>query len=223
MSISGLCKRVSSFGFTLLEQGYALDAQQHALSVVKGGVRALSWVRDGSTALILPASPRVDDYLKLLQNREYSFLMHDGAAVQVLYQYNGSSLVKHRLLYWPCPFEVERALQDYGQPIADLLETVFLGNTRTETVLRGLIRFDYAPAVAGEFHPASHLTMAHQECRIPIHAPLSFDTFMRFVLENFHPQAWRDGKVRAHFAFKQELTSLRAEENERVHLEWRYC
>lgn len=222
MSIGGLCKRVSSFGFTLLEQGYAVDAQPHAVSPVKGSIKALSWVRDKSAALILPALPRVDDYLRLIREREYSFLMRDGAAIQILYQYDRSNLVRHRLQYWPCPFDAEDMLEEFAEPIIDMLEILFLENVRSETVLRGLLRFDYAPDDAGMLHPASHLTMAGPECRIPVHAPLSFDTFMRFVLENFYRDAWSDEKVRAHFAFEQEVKSLQGGEEERVHLAWHY-
>lgn len=206
----------------MLELGYALDAQPHAVSHVKGHVRSLSWVRDGSVALVLPGLPRIDDYVRLVRDREYSFLMHDGAAIQILYQYERSVLVRHRLLYWPCPFDAEDAFRQFGYPVVDLLEALFLGNIRTEVVLRGLLRFDYVPDAAREFHPASHLTLARSECRIPVHAPLSFDTFMRFVLENFYLEAWSDQKIAAHFACQQEVNSIHTRDLERVHLAWRY-
>lgn len=221
MSVGGLCKRVSSFGFTLLERGYALDAKPHIVSTVKGKVKSVSWVRNESAALMVPALPRLDDYLQLIRDQEYSYLMHDGAAVQILYQYNDSEVSKHRLLYWPCPFDALDALEQ-ETPVIDAIETTFLGNLRTETVLRGLLRFDYTPEYAAELHPASHLTLSGPDCRIPVHAPLSFDTFMRFVLENFYPRAWSDRKVMSHLAFEQEEICLAASESERIHLVWQY-
>jgi len=221
MTVAGLCKRVSSRGFTLLEQGFALDARPHAVSDVRGRVKAVSWVHDSSTSLMIPSLPKVDDYLGLVRSQNYSFLMQDGAAVQILYQYDGAQITRHRLLYWPCPFDAVEVF-DYEIPVIDVFETLFLENVRTEAILRGLLRFDFAPDDAGELHPPSHLTLAAPDCRVPVHAPLSFDTFMRFLLENFYPQAWMDKKVKAHLAFAQETNCLRVEDNQRVHLAWQY-
>ena len=223
MTIEGLCKRVSSFGFALLEHGYGLDAQTHSVSTIKGGIKALSWAGNDTSALMIPELPRVDDYLKLVRDRDYSFLMSDGAAIQILYQYNGSVLSKHRLLYWPCPFDAEELLKETDEPIVDALESVFMNDVRSETVLRGLLRFDYDPTSADNVHPASHLTLTHARCRIPVHAPLSFTTFMRFVLQNFHGDAFSDRKVRAHLVTEKEALCLKSKESNRLHLAWRYA
>jgi hypothetical protein len=95
-----------------------------------------------------------------------------------------------------------------------------MSNLEENVFLRSPIRFDYSPAAAQEFHPASHLTMNSPECRIPARGPLRFDTFIKFLFENFYLDAWRHPDVQRSLAFTEEIECLTAHDRTRIYLQW---
>jgi len=87
-------------------------------------------------------------------------------------------------------------------------------------LLRSPIRFDYTPTETAEFHPASHLTVNDPSCRIPARAPLSFDTFIKLIFENFYIEAWQSPSVSRGLAFAQEVECLSEHDKGRAYLQW---
>lgn len=221
MSAEALCKRVTQFGFTLLEHEFALDARQHTLARLRGSTKALIWARTGDQTLITANPLRVADYLALLEGQEFSYLMHDGAMVQIAYTLTNANIDRHRLAYYPCPFDINPAeLRRYDGGLLDYILENFMDDVESNVVLRSPIRFDYAPEAAGDFHPASHITINDPGCRIPARAPLAFDTFMKFLLENFYVAAWGQRAITAGLRFPQEPDCLSAHDRGRAHLSW---
>lgn len=221
MSAEALCKRITQFGFTLLEHEFALDARQHTVARLRGSAKALIWARTGDQTLITANPLRVADYLALLERQEFSYLMRDGAIVQIAYTLKNNSIERHRLAYYPCPFEITAAaLRRYEGGILDYIVENFMSDVETNVVLRSPIRFDYAPEAAQGFHPASHITINDPGCRIPARAPLTFDTFIKFLLENFYVDAWGERAVTAALRFSQEPDCLSADDKKRAHLHW---
>src|SRR5262245_30589016 len=102
MSVAALARRITQFGFDLLGNEFALDARAHVAARLSKTRSSLIWVREDSDAsLVLDDPPRILDYLALLERKEYSFLMQDGAIVQISYTFEGEAIDRHRLLYLP--------------------------------------------------------------------------------------------------------------------------
>jgi hypothetical protein len=87
-------------------------------------------------------------------------------------------------------------------------------------LLKSPIRFDYAPGAAADYHPASHITLNDPSCRIPARAPLNFDTFMKFILENFYFDVWRSQAVIRELAFSHEEDCMSDHDRSRAYLHW---
>lgn len=221
MSAEALCKRVTQFGFTLLEHEFALDARQHKVAKLRGQTKTVIWARAGDETLITANPLRVADYLSLLQRQEFSYLMRDGAIVQIAYTLTKSAIDKHRLAYYPCPFHINPSeLRRYDGGIFDYIIENFMGDVEANVVLRSPIRFDYAPEAAQDFHPASHITINDPGCRIPARSPLTFDTFIKFLLENFYADAWGERAVTSALRFSNEPDCLSLHDQGRAYLNW---
>lgn len=221
MSAEALCKRVTQFGFTLLAHEFAIDARQHTVTRLRGSTKAMIWARKGDESLITAAPHRVADYLALLERQEFSYLMRDGAIIQIAYTLTHSTIIKHRLSYYPCPFEIAPAdLQRFDGGLLDYIRENFMDDVESRVVLRSPIRFDYAPEAARDFHPASHITINDPGCRIPARGPLTFDTFMKFLFENFYLDAWLEQAVTAGLRFSEEPDALSRHDKGRAHLTW---
>jgi hypothetical protein len=223
MSAETICWRATHFGFTLLGNEFALDARSHFVEQHSATRRSVMWVRTGDHSLVAGNPARLEDYITLLVNHEYSYVMHDGGVIQVAYTFERDQIHRHRLMYFPCPFPVtSRDIASYNGGLLDLISDQFMPEIEENLLLKSPIRFDYAPGDAADYHPASHLTINDRSCRIPARAPLRFDTFMKFILENFYLDAWRNEAVFAALAFSNEEDCLSAHDRSRAHLYWTY-
>jgi hypothetical protein len=149
--------------------------------------------------------------------------MNDGGVVQIAYVFRDSEIERHRLAYYPCPFPIEKdELQAFGGGLVDFISEVPLTRMEETLQLCSPVRFDYAPEAIGDFHPASHVTINTSTCRIPARSPLQFDTFIKFIFENFYLDAWQHPKVARSFAFKLETETLSAHDKGRAYLNWTY-
>jgi hypothetical protein len=98
---------------------------------------------------------RVADYLFVLKNQEYSFLMRDAGIVQVAYIFDRLQVIRHRLAYYPCPFDItSHDLFAYDGGLVEFIQDVFLNDLESNLLLRSPVRFDYSPGDAKDFHPA---------------------------------------------------------------------
>lgn len=223
MRAETLCKRVTNFGYKLLEAEFALDVKAHTVNSISRTEKSLIWVRNPSDKLIIANPPRVGDYLSLLERKEYSYLMHDGGIVQIAFTCQNHEIIQHRLIYHPCPFQIERdELGKFEGGLLDFIVEVLMSDLDENLLLRSPVRFDYSPDSAAEFHPASHVTINDGSCRIPARSPLQFDTFIKFVLENFYLEAWLHTTVKSALVFRQEEECLSAHDRMRVYLNWEH-
>jgi hypothetical protein len=165
---------------------------------------------------------RLEDYIALLANQEYSYLMSDGGVIQIAYIFDGDQIERHRLAYYPCPFAITyRDLSAYGGGgILDLINDQFMTEIEGNLLLKSPIRFDYVPKAAADYHPASHITLNDPSCRIPARAPLGFDTFMKFILENFYMDAWKNQAVARELTFSHEEDCMSDHDRGRAYLDW---
>ncbi len=222
MSLAGLCRRITQFGFNLLEKEFALDARIHVVRQLTRTRYSLTWKRDDPDGpLILGDPARILDYISILKRKDYSFLLRDGAVVQLSYTFDRESVDSHRLVYYPCPFSIDISLMDqFDASLTDLINGIYLDDVES-VVLKSPIRFDYAPEVAADFHPASHVTFNSNTCRIPVRAPMRFDQFMRFIIEKFYPDTLEDESVARQLLHGRHEECLSAHDRSRMHLNWR--
>lgn len=84
----------------------------------------------------------VEEYRCLVEGQVYSAVLYDGALIQMSHDVAGSSLVGHRLCYYPCPFDIDADLLR-SEPIGDVI-AFYSESKDTRINLRSPCRFDYA-------------------------------------------------------------------------------
>lgn len=223
MSLPALCRRITEFGFNLLANDFALDARSHVLAQLSTTKSTIMWSRDDPEgSLIIGAPAKIADYIALLEKKEYSFLMHDGALIQISYTFERDNIERHRLMYFPCPFDIRASmLTEFEAGLLDLIQAVYLDDVEGNVSMRSPIRFDYAPEASADFHPASHITLNEQSCRIPVRAPMRFDSFMRFIIENFYPDIHQNQDIAALLLDQRDNECLSDHDRGRIHFTWR--
>lgn len=126
-------------------------------------------------------------YLSWLLAGHYSCILFDGSLLQMTYHMDGDQVVKHRLAYVPCPWDIDRSLLDTGLSLEEVLEL----HESSPIAMRSAVRFDLDFEAATASHPASHLTFNSVDCRIACTAPLHPLRFSTFVFKNFYSVHWR--------------------------------
>lgn len=186
----------------------------------------VSWRTTKSTIplLISHGHPSVIDYRHWINNGQYSAILADGALLQLSYSFSGHSLVGHRLVYVPCPYN----FTDLNMPLdpADLLD-LYDDCRVTDIVLASAIRFDFDPQRRtrnefhrAKFHPDSHITMNSALCRIPCAAPLRLGNFVEFVFKHFYPDLWDSHKYLRGLSREGLDRTVTEEERFGLHLAW---
>jgi hypothetical protein len=138
----------------------------------------------------------VDEYMYLITNRQYTFLLFDGSLLQLVYYFRNRKVVQHHLGFYSPPVTLQQEELDlyleHGLTLDDLLSDKiasvgFVSHLR----LKSPIRFDFDAGNNREDHPASHLHVSQSHCRIAVFAPLSIGHFIRFVFRHFYPDCWK--------------------------------
>ena len=124
-------------------------------------------------------------YLGLVKRRAYNVRMLDGALIQMMYEFTGADLQRHRLAFFPAP-----NLEKFQNDPEIYLEDEIYGDVVSRNVVPFPLRFDYD---AGEdryeelVHPKSHLSLGqYSNCRIPVTSPVAPGRFVDFILRNFY-------------------------------------
>ena len=146
------------------------------------------------------------EYRRLVCDREYTCLLSDGALLQMSYLFERDRLLKHRLLYFPCPILLDDSA-GWDEPGFDL--SALLDDRLVDTVaqpddhdhdtdtrhtdgllLRSPLRFDFDLEAQTPDHPGSHLHLLNEDVRWAVFGPLSIGHFVRFVFRHFYPLDW---------------------------------
>jgi hypothetical protein len=138
MTTEATCRQVAQFGFTMLENGFALDARHHVVRSLSATRKSLMWARNVDATLITGNPARLDDYISVLGNHEYSYLMNDGGVIQIAYIFDRDQIEGHRLVYFPCPFPISRRdLSPYGDAgILDLINDQLMTEIEENLLLK---------------------------------------------------------------------------------------
>lgn len=173
-----------------------------------------------STRFLSKRRSMTSAYRHWIKTGAYSAVLADGSLLQFTYEFAGSSLIRHRLAYVPCPFTVDAALLQ-TEAILDVFDLYADGRTE-DVVLHTTVRFDFDLSQAGPEHPAAHLTINGAECRVPCAGPLRIGQFVDFVFRNFYPDLWRTHPyLRKLPKSPVGARTVSDDEMQRLHVSWR--
>lgn len=144
----------------------------------------VSWPSGGSTSVFNGNGALLDEYCAFVRERLYSAVLLDGSLLQLSYEINRNTVVRHRLCYVPSPFEFDEDLLR-EEPIVDVVE-YYRQQAPTALRPRSPVRFDYDADAERANHPASHLTMLDPNCRWAVSSPLCLGLFVRWVFRHFY-------------------------------------
>ena len=151
-----------------------------------------------------------------IEAQAYSAVLLDGALLQISFDFVGTDLVGHRLVYFPSPFNYDSALLR-DLPILDVVDLYM--NSRDELPrLVSPLRFEYDPAGAGPGHPACHLTTISSQCRWAISTPLSPGHFIRFIFQHFYRELYLSHRFLREWPQRASNRSITEEEEMRLHI-----
>ncbi|MGK7898176.1 MAG: DUF2290 domain-containing protein [Xenococcus sp. (in: cyanobacteria)] len=147
-------------------------------------------------------------YDELDKNKNYNIKLIDGALIQLLYKFQGSKLLSHRLAFFPSPY-----LESFQNEPEIYEEDEFYADIIAKNIVAVPIRFDYDPDNFQEIHhPRCHLTLGQfKNCRIPVLAPLTPSIFMAFILRHFYNTAYHKYSEQLKFnddRFEESITKL---------------
>jgi hypothetical protein len=143
MRAETLCKRATEFGFTLLGAEFAIDAREHFVEKLSATQKSVMWVRDRAGSIMTSNPAKVSDYISILERQNYSYLMMDGGIIQIAFIYEDRAIIRHRLAYHPCPFDISaHDVAAFDGGLVDLIQNVFLDDLENNVLLRSPIRFD---------------------------------------------------------------------------------
>ena len=184
-----------------------------------GGDHLITWA---STRAGIPlySTPTVEEYERLLVERQYNVLLSDFSMLQMSFWLRRGRLTRHRLCFYPCLVADDAdLLREVG--VIDYLDMLTADDCMRRIRLESPIRFDFDEAASRRGHAASHVTLSRDCCRIPVFGPLSAGHFLRAIFEQFYPDWWRDHKAIREWPMTWFPRSLADDERLGLHFEWR--
>jgi len=209
----------------LMTTQVAVDRQMPIVRSSAGGFSRVTWptnLEADNRRRFFEDFYAVETYFGWLTARQYSAVLFDGSLLQITFDFRNGELAAHRLAYIPCPFDIEEEGADRlrMEPIIDVIDG-YRDRGEEYLRLRSPVRFDYDPAAASSEHPASHFTLNHQDCRIPVCAPLTLEQFIEFVFLRFYPEVWAKQDFLADVEPRLWRREIAVEHERSLHLNWR--
>lgn len=193
MTAPAVRQQLSDFCELLLEKDVALQIQAHKVENLSGQISRVCWVSNNSDhAWMRSEDIEFAEYIAILRAGDFSVLLMDGGIIQISVHFKGKNVIRHRLVYIPCPVQFSREeLVDFDEgiiPLDDFIDNLDELELRERLRVRSPLRFEYDPDQQAPLHPSSHLHLGKSACRIPVSGPVSIWHFMRFVFFNFYRQ-----------------------------------
>ncbi len=173
----------------LIEVGIADDQNGAFQRSGNGGFMEITFQQSAHASAALKNRSYTDIYLHFLQTRSYNVRLLDGAIVQMMYEFSGEILQRHRLAFFSSPY-----LEEFqNNPDIYLYDEIY-ADVVAKNIVSFPIRFDYDDRKDAHqvlVHPKCHMTLGQYEsCRIPVTAPLMPFRFIDFILRNFYHTAF---------------------------------
>ena len=204
----------------LLITGLAIDSNPSVIEFPSKNLRTVTWARCMPSTDVVFAT--VDEYQWLVQNRQFNSILLDGSLLQISYTFRRNDLIEHRLCFYPCPVHLEpeewKLYQEAGLGLLEIFEDLSLEEFQNHLRLQSPVRFDFDLDSAMEDHPASHLHLLREDCRIPVFAPLSIGRFIQFVFRHFYPEQWKSHGFLREWSHEKFNTTLTDKQRKQLHL-----
>ena len=172
----------------LVEMGLADDQNSAFQRSGRGSLVEVTFDKAENVSIALKNRPYNEIYQHLARERAYNVKMPDGALIQMMYIFDGSTLQRHRLAFFSAPH-----LEEFQNNPDIYLNDEIYADVIARNIVPFPVRFDY-DARDGYYrelvHPKSHLSLGQYEnCRIPVTDPMSPFWFIDFILRNFYDTA----------------------------------
>ena len=207
MTLSEARSLVAKLNSRLLQSGLAI-ATYPVIPTRMGDRVRLSWPesrnRHGVFAEQQFAS--LSEYRTFVIGSHYTSLLNEGSLLQISFDFKRDEMVAHRFCFYPCPLEFpENGYPNDFEAWSDLLETELrrqidalasepTGPEGSDPLgaegllrLRSPLRFDFESENRVAAEPSSHVHINAAGARIPVHAALSINQFISFIIKNYYP------------------------------------
>jgi len=148
--------------------------------------RRVSWGQYETGHLSSSKWATVDQYLDVIRSGQYSAILYDGSLLQLSCDVEDGWITWHRLGYFPCPFRIEPGELILSHAFDEVIES-HVNDPGSPVLLRSPIRIDFDTTSVWEGHPAAHLTLNSNDCRIGCVAPMDVFSFVDFIFRQFYP------------------------------------
>ena len=136
-------------------------------------------------------------YEYIIKNGAYQCIFFDGSIIRTTFNFNGSKLVSHSHLWWPAPYTLPQGTRSFMDEVDEENKDNFLypynmflqsSNWFELIRMRSPIRVDYDSCHEDTTnHPLVHMHIQNDKTRLNIKEPISFYTFIKFIIDNFYP------------------------------------
>lgn len=168
----------------LVTSGLSNDENYPYLDRV-GNTELITFNTASGLSVALKARSYKEIYDEMHSSRTYNAMLADGGLLQMNYEFERGTLVRHRLAYWPSPYL--SSFQD--DPDLYLLDEIY-AEVVSKAIVPFPLRFDFdsSPGVTKPLvHPMSHVTLGqYDRCRIPASSAVGPIVFSEFILRSFY-------------------------------------
>ncbi|MCY4223858.1 MAG: DUF2290 domain-containing protein [Bacteroidetes bacterium] len=162
-----------------------VDDQNFAYASNRGGTIQVRFKGSEHLAGVMKNRDYLEIYQMMTTHRVYNIKMLDGALIQMNYEFIETSLIRHRLAFYPSP-----TLDEFSTNPDIYFEDEMDGDVITTNTSPFFFRFDYdsrSNTSQKLRHPKSHLSLGqYPHCRIPVTSPMTPLWFIDFVMRNFY-------------------------------------
>lgn len=216
IAVGKLVKGVNDLIFEWQKAGLVSDSRIHSAFRRAGGLCEVTWGDDGYV-LKDDKFASLNEYINLVDNRQYSMLLSEGDMLQFSFTLNRDEVVKHRLCWYPCPLSLSREEVENSGLTDAIIERMSSGCFE-DFYSKSPLRFDFDPVNSSEDHPEVHLHMVSEDCRIPVKTPLCLKKFLDFIVENFYSNSKELLKLNESATSWGEVDKLTAIQKSKFHI-----
>ena len=179
----------------LIEAGLTNDEYAAFQRSKPGALVQVTFENDAHVSIALRNLPYGEIYRRLAEARAYNARMRDGALIQMMYEFSGSVLQRHRLAFFPAPHLADFQDNPDVYPEDASYNNLIAKSDVAKNTVPFPVRFDYdvQEGLHQELvHPKSHLTLGqYEDCRVPVTTPVTPFWFINFILRNFYHSTFK--------------------------------
>ena len=236
MRIKEIQKEIEELTVFLLNNDLVLDTNSPIIQD-RNKREYLTWSGAPKTGLISNNFATISEYVKIILNRFYNFVLKDGGVVQFGYIFEKDLLVKQRICFFPCPIDISPEEVEDIKPGEDfvtlfqlLLEqeiteiNVHLHEQRLSEMIgrfytRSPLRFEFDSENRNIDHPSSHLHINKESFRLPISGPICNGHFIHLIFRLFYPDIWSEYPLIRGWPISNQTRTILTEHSKSLYLE----